>query len=480
VTVFRSPRPRAGQNVYAPLMPQTSPSLPRKEFLGLAALGALGFAAGCATTGRRPVPRDGVLRHAAIGAGGIGSTDLDQLRTHPRLRVTALCDTDATLLAAAQRKFPDARAYTDWRELFAREGEALETCNVSIPDHMHAVVALAAIRRGISVYCQKPMAHDVTECRALTLAAAATGVTTQLGTQHAAGPGDRLAVHLLRSGVIGKARRAYLCSNRSTAARYRLAGPRPAGGVPPPESLAWDLWLGNAPARPYAPGLYHSTTWRSWQDFGTGWSGDIGCHIFDAVWKGLGLTAPRTVTAEVQASWRTTPARRGDTWPQGNHLTWKFPGNAATEGPDFTAEWFDGEFFPPAEAQAIARDLGFVKYPEEASLVIGTEGALLLPHTSGPRLHPAPKFADLTRPNLTGPSHYHGFIDACLNRTPADSDFARSGPMAEAVILGTVAIRQPGDVLQWDSGRLRVLNSAAANRLLRRTYRSGWELDLKV
>jgi hypothetical protein len=182
----------------------------------------------------------------------------------------------------------------------------------------------------------------------------------------------------------------------------------------------------------------------------------------------------------VQDSWRKSAARRGDTWPQGNHITWKFPGNAATEGPDFTVEWFDGEFFPPAEAQAIARDLGFAKYPEEAALVIGTEGALLLPHTSGPRLHPASKFADLTRPNLTGPSHYHAFVDACLSGTPADSDFARSGPMAEAVILGTVAIRQPGDILQWDSGRLRVLNSAAANRLLRRTYRSGWELDLKV
>ena len=461
-------------------MPPSSPPLPRKEFLGLAALGALGLATGCATAGRRPVPRDGILRHAAIGAGGMGGTDLDQLRTHPRLRVTALCDTDATLLAAAKRKFPDARTYTDWRELFAKEGDALETCNVSIPDHMHAVVALAAIRRGISVYCQKPMAHDVAECRALTLAAAAAGVTTQLGTQHAGGPGDRLAVHLLRTGVIGKARRAYLCSNRSTAARYRLEGPRPAETTPPPDSLAWDLWLGNAPARPYAPKVYHRTTWRSWQDFGTGWSGDIGCHIFDAVWKGLGLTAPRTVTAEVQSSWRTSPARRGDTWPQGNHLTWKFPGNAATEGPDFTVEWFDGEFFPPAEAQAIARELGFAKYPEEAALVVGTEGALLLPHTSGPRLHPAPKFASLTRPNLNGPSHYHGFVDACLNRTPADSDFARSGPMAEAVILGTVAIRQPGDILQWDSGRLRVLNSAAANRLLRRTYRSGWELDLKV
>jgi hypothetical protein len=84
-------------------MPPSSPPLPRKEFLGLAALGALGLATGCATSGRRPVPRDGILRHAAIGVGGMGGRDLDQLRSHPRLRVTALCDVDAKALAAAAR-----------------------------------------------------------------------------------------------------------------------------------------------------------------------------------------------------------------------------------------------------------------------------------------------------------------------------------------------------------------------------------------
>ncbi|MCX7888096.1 MAG: gfo/Idh/MocA family oxidoreductase, partial [Verrucomicrobiae bacterium] len=137
------------------------------------------------------------------------------------------------------------------------------------------------------VYCQKPLCHDVFECRAVTRAAQAAGVVTQLGTQFASGVGDRIAVHWLREGAIGKAKRVITCSNRSGAVGlYRLPGPRPAQGQPPPPELAWDLWLGTAPVRPYTPGIYHPVKWRAWQDFGTGWSGDIGCHIFDAVWKG--------------------------------------------------------------------------------------------------------------------------------------------------------------------------------------------------
>ena len=452
----------------------------RKEFLSVSALGGLSLMAGCATTRARRIPPDGILRHACIGATGIGSVDFDQLVTHPKIKIVALCDVDSANLAAAAKKAPQARLYADWREMLAKEGEQIDSCNVSVPDHMHAIIALAAIRAGISVYCQKPLAHDVAECRALALAAQRAGVVTQLGTQHAAGSGDRLAVHYLKTGVLGKVKRVILCSNRASAVRFRIPGPRPAQGETPPPTLAWDLWLGTAPERPYATDIYHPKKWRSWQDFGTGWSGDIGCHIFDAVWKGLGLTAPKSVVAEVQESWVKSKARRADTWPQSNHITWIFPGNDRTEKAELPVEWYDGEIFPPAEAQAIARSLAFAKYPEEAALVIGTEGALLLPHTSGPRLYPLEKFKDVPRPDLKGPSHYHRFIDACLGGAMTESHFGISGPMAEAIILGTVAIRLPGQLLEWDAGRLRIPNAPEAEKLLRRTYRKGWDVELKV
>lgn len=460
-----------------------SSSISRRDFLAVSALGGAGLVSGCATTAaRRAVSPNGKLNHACIGVGGMmGGSDLNAFKSHARLEIVAICDVDKNHLAAAAKIVPGARQYTDWRELLANEGDRIDSVNATVPDHMHAAISLAAIRAGKHAYCQKPLAHDVAECRALARAAKKAGVVTQLGTQHAAGLGDRMAVHFLRQGVIGKARRVILCSNRPGAIdSYRLVGPRPAQAVPPPEKLMWDLWLGTAPARPFAPDIYHPVKWRAWQDFGTGWSGDIGCHIFDAVWKGLKLTAPKTITAEVQDSWRDSKERRADTWPQSDHVTWVFPGNEYSEGSGLTVEWFDGLMYPPPEALAYAKEAGLKEYPAESALVIGTEGSMLLPHSSGPMLFPKEKFAAIERPQLKGPNHYHRFVDACLGGDMTESHFEQTGPMAEAIILGTVAIRVPGEVLHWDAKRMRIPNSAAADRLLRRTYRKGWEVDLRA
>ncbi len=455
----------------------------RRAFLAMSAMGGLGLSAGCATqqVKVRQVPANGKLQHACIGVGGMmGGNDLDCLRSHPRLEVVAICDVDRHHLEDAAKRVPNARKYTDWREMLAAEGDRVDSVNVTVPDHMHATIALAAIRAGKHAYVQKPLAHDVAECRAMAQAAKRANVVTQLGTQHASGAGDRMGVQFLRAGVVGKVRRVILCSNRPGAEQYRLLGPRPTQGATPPAHLAWDLWIGSAPERPFAPDIYHPVKWRAWQDFGTGWSGDIGCHIFDAVWKGLGLTAPKSVIAEVQESWKASKERRGDTWPQSDHITWIFPGNERTEGPELQVEWYDGEIFPPAEVQALAKEVGLEPYPAEAAMVLGTEGAMLLPHTSGPLLIPRDKFKGIERPTLKGPSHYHRFVDACVGGEMTESHFGQSGPMAEAILLGTVAIRVPGVRLEWDPKRMKVSGHPDAQRLLRRTYRRGWETDLKV
>jgi hypothetical protein len=287
---------------------------------------------------------------------------------------------------------------------------------------------------------------------------------------------DRTGVQWLKEGRIGKVTHAYLCSNRPGAVEsYRLKGPRPAVGQEPPASLSWNLWLGTAPVRPYVPDIYHQVKWRAWQDFGTGWSGDIGCHIFDPVWKGLGLSAPLTVWAEVQESWQNSPARRADTWPQGDHIIWTFPGNEKIGGGELVLEWFDGEYYPPERIRKLySADLK--DYPPESSMLIGTEGSLLIPHGSPPQLLPEDKFAKVPMPKLPPRNHYHHFVDACLGGEKTESHFAQTGPMAEAILLGTVAIRVPGQKLSWDSPHLKLTNSPTANRYLQRRYREGWRL----
>lgn len=444
----------------------------RRKFIQTAATAAIGapFIIRCSSKGPKS---DGKLHHACIGVGGMGWSDLQKFKEDPNVQIEAICDVDADNLKKASEALPDARTYSDWRELLRKEIGNIDSVNVTVPDHNHFPIAYQAIRKGKHVYCQKPMCHDVAEVRALTEAAIKYGVITQLGTQIAARQGDKTGVQLIKDKVIGKVKHAYLCSNRPGAVEnYRLVGPRPAQEQDAPANMNWDIWIGTAPVRSYAPEIYHPMKWRAWIDFGTGWSGDIGCHIFDAVWKGLGLKPPVSVIAEVQKSWKESEERQADNWPQGDHIIWMFPGNEFTESDLLPLEWFDGEFYPPQEV----RDLyAGNEYPAESAMLIGTEGALLIPHGGMPVLLPESKFTDYKMPQFEAGNHYHNFVVACLGGPKTESHFAQSGPMTEAILLGTVAIRVPDKLLEWDTVRMRFPNNPEAEKYLRRSYRKGWK-----
>ena len=403
----------------------------------------------------------------------MGWADLQKFKEHPNVNIVAICDVDANNLKKASEALPAARTYSDWRQLLKKEKDNIESVNVTVPDHNHFPIAYAAIKMGKHVYCQKPMCHDVAEVRLLTEAAVKAGVVTQLGTQVAASIGDRIGVQWIKEGAIGKVKHAYLCSNRPSAIDYRLEGPRPLKGEGAPSTLNWDIWIGTAPKRQFAPDIYHHMKWRAWQDFGTGWSGDIGCHIFDPVWKGLGLKAPISVIAEVQKSWKESPERRSDNWPQGDHITWMFPGNNFTDQDVLPLEWFDGEFYPPKDVQDLYAGN---EYPAESSMLVGTEGALLIPHGGMSVLLPESKFKNYITPQLEPGNHYQNFVVACLGGPKSVSHFAQTGPMTEAILLGTVAIRVPDQLLEWDSAKMKFPNYPDADKYLRRTYREGWNV----
>ncbi len=454
-------------------MKETIPPLSRREFLLGAAAAAMAPPL-LLNAQANAAAQNGRIRHASIGVGGMGAGDLKNFMSHGKVDIVALCDVDENNLKKAAALNPNARLYADWRELLAKEANNIDSVSVTVPDHNHFPISYSAIKAGKHVYCQKPMCHDVAEVRMLTKAAVKAGVITQLGTQIASTAGDRTAVQWIKDGHIGKVKHVYLCSNRPGAIdTYRLVGPRPVETQEPPATLNWDLWIGSAPMRPYAPAIYHPSKWRAWQDFGTGWSGDIGCHIFDAVWKGLGLKSPKSVVAEVQKSWQNSPERRGDTWPQGDHITWVFPGNKFTASKELTLEWFDGAMYPPEDIRAL---YSVEKYPAESAMVIGTEGALLIPHGGTPVLLPESKFKDKELKRFESRNHYHHFVDACLGGEKTESHFAQSGPMTETILLGTVAIRVPGQLLKWDADHMKFPNHPDAERYLSRIYRKGWNI----
>ncbi len=261
----------------------------RRTFLAASAAAAVtGLQAGRAKA-QTPSP-NAKLCHACIGVGGMGYGDFNSFKSHVDLQIVAICDVDKGTLDKAASLLPGVRTYTDWRELLAKEGDKIDSVNVATPDHMHASITLSALRAHKHVYCQKPLCHDIAEIRAVMQAAQFSGQVTQLGTQYASMVGDRMAVKYLQDGVLGEI--SLIVLFMTVKATSSIPGPRPEKGSPPPQTLNWDLWLGTAPVREYAPNLYHPFFWRAWQDFGTGVMGDNQSHLFDSSWKGLELTAP--------------------------------------------------------------------------------------------------------------------------------------------------------------------------------------------
>ena len=436
--------------------------LKRGLYTGLCAAGLSSVASGKSPNGK--------TRHAAIGVGGKGWSDLLQFASHPNVEIAAICDVDTARLTGAARKFPHARRYQNWRELLETEGDKVDSVHVSTPDHMHAPITMTAIAKGKHVYCQKPLTHDVFEARRVTEAAAKAGVATQMGIQVNASIGYRMAVKIIRDGAIGKVHRVYLWSNKP-AGKYRPTGPRPDGKDPVPATLDWDVWLGTAPVRPYKHGVYHPTWWRGWQDFGVGWLGDMGCHITDTPYQALKLTSPLRVRAEVEPRWRDTPGRRGETWPTWQIVHYTFPATDITAGKTLEMTWSDGGKYPPDE---LRKRIDNHKFPSQGALLLGEAGTMLLPHVGGPQLFPAAKFKGYARPKLQPRNHYHHWIDACRGKAATATGFDYSGPLTETILLGTVALRCAGKELQWDAAAMKITNLPAANQHLRRTYRDGW------
>ena len=424
----------------------------RREFLKGAVVSSLWAAGGCAgfpaiTSVKSP---NSLLRHAAFGTANMAGYDISQFATHPRVEMAAFCDVDSEYLAAIGKKFPKARLYRDWRELLEKEGDSIDSVNVSIPDHNHVAVASEAMRRGKHVYLQKPLCKTLEEAARLRALAKSSGVVTQMGNQLFAESADRETVDILRSGALGPVERAVLFSTRGGASRKFRYLPAPARA---PETLDWRLWLGNAAPRPYAPEVYHPLIWRVWRDLGSGWIGDLGAHLFASLWLGmdLGSTVCTDVTAEAETD--CVPGLEDKVWPTSSHIVWKFPGVPASGGRPFAVEWFDGidqkdyrlaaaKFRVPAEIDALFAKTPEGKRPFEGKAIKCREGWILQPHGGGSHVtvirNDGRPFA---LPVLAPvPSHWHEFLDRAIDGRRASTDFAWSTWMTEALIRSGMAI----------------------------------------
>jgi predicted dehydrogenase len=414
---------------------------------------------------------------AAVGVGGKGWGDITETSKDGAAHVVAFCDVDnagtsrngkkraGSGFGAAAEKWPDAKRYTDWREMLDKEGKRLNGVTISTPDHMHAPVTMTALNMGIATYTQKPLTRTIHEARQLTLAAKKAGVVTQMGNQGHSGVPYRTLVQLIQNGAIGKVKEAHTWSNRPIWATHGID--RPEGSSPIPEGLNWDLWLGVAPERPFVEKVYHPFAWRGWYDFGAGALGDMGCHIIDPVYWSLELTAPTRV-------WYEGPTPKPETFPKSETITYEFPGTKYTSGSTVRVLWYDGGLLPPAELAPLPKD---VKLPDNGCLLIGEKGTLLCQHGGSPVLLPQEKFTDYQIPKMEPVDHYLQWTNAIRGEGTTTSNFDYAGRLTETVLLGTVASRFANERLGWDSANLRFTNVPKANDYVRQPYRQGWAVS---
>jgi predicted dehydrogenase len=234
----------------------------------------------------------------------------------------------------------------------------------------------------------------------------------------------------------------------------------------------WNNWISAAPYRPFHP-VYHPGKWRGWVDFGTGVLGDWTCHIIDPVFWALDLGAPNSVQAE--ADEYTDPRVRAETFPPGCSIRYEFPARGSRPAVGLT--WFDGRRVPPRppelEPGKDVPGMGAIVLGEKGTILYGSHGA------AGARLLPETRWRAYQKPPQTIPrsqGHHEEWALACKQGGRTGSPFGYGGPLTELALLGAIALRFPGQRLDWDSAAMRIANHKEANAWLQPPRRKGWEI----
>jgi predicted dehydrogenase len=434
------------------------------------------------------------IRVAGVGVGGKGDSDINDASKF--MEVVALCDVDSDRLGAKQKKWPEAKAFSDYRKIFDDSSllKNIDAFTVSTPDHNHAQVSILAMRNGKHVYCQKPLTHDVFEAHLMRSEAKKNKVCTQMGNQGTAANGLRKAVELVWGGVLGEIKELHVWTNRPIWPQAPGTMKRPKED-PVPDYLTWDAWLGTAPERPYSHGgnnpkghrgAYHDFNWRGWWDFGTGAIGDMACHTANMAFMALKLAHPMHVSAEAGD---VNP----ETCPSYAHVQLEFP--ARSELPPVTLNWYEGrkdgkKLIPPEElvAKAIALDTDAKrkgKLVDSGSILVGSKGIAYSPDDYGAQVffstgevtNSSSKLEKLAVNNGGDTGQKKEWAEAIKAGKPelALSNFSHAGLLTSAFLLGNVAIRT-GKPFTFDGEKCAATDCPEAAKFIKREYRKGWDL----
>ena len=307
----------------------------RRDFMKTTAATGIGFWVAAGLHAEETQSPNEAIAMASIGIGGKGSSDSKDAGKFGRM--VAICDVDEKRLnAKGSNEFPQAKRYTDYRKMLEEIGDKIDAVTVSTPDHNHAAASLMAMRMGKHCFCQKPLTRTIYETRLMAQVAKEKKLATQMGNQGTALSSLRKAAAVIKNGTLGAVKEVHVWTNRPV---WPQGSPRPEEAKCP-AGLNWDEWIGPAPMRPYARGVYHPFAWRGWWDFGCGALGDMACHTMNMPYMALDLRDPISARAE-------TTGHDKDYFPSKSIIVYEFAATASRPALNFF--WYDGGNLPPED-----------------------------------------------------------------------------------------------------------------------------------
>ncbi|MEI6176147.1 MAG: Gfo/Idh/MocA family oxidoreductase [Verrucomicrobiota bacterium] len=416
------------------------------------------------------------LNVAAVGCNGKGASDISEISKGNR--IAFLCDIDKGRAEAIMKKFPDARYFSDYREMFAAVADQIDVVTVSTPDHMHFPVAVEAIKHGKPVMVQKPLCNTLWEARALANYAKEKNVLTVMGNQGATMEGTRILREWIESGMIGDVTEVYYWTNRPIWPQGKgLQFP----AQPVPETINWDVWQGTcATDRPYNSEI-HPFKWRGFWDYGCGALGDIGCHSMNSAFWALDLKGDFVVESSKVSEFDENIA------PKRATIVYQFPAKGKRKA--VKVVWQDGVNEPNkdpdfARPPGIPDDLQLNK--EFGQVFVGTEGTIFVNdaycgvtpvlYRKGVRV--TPDKVEKVYPRVVGgPTQELCRAVRGEGPKPISNFVDHSGPLTEMVLAGNLSVRL-GKKIDWNMKDMEARGMPEVKAMLKRTYRAGWEPKL--
>jgi predicted dehydrogenase len=398
---------------------------------------------------RKPVPPSERIVLGFIGVGGMGTGLINTFKQFPDVEIKAVCDVYEPHLRRAQSAAGgSADAFSDFRKLLDRKD--LHAVVIATPDHWHGIIAVSACQAGKDVYCEKPLAHRISEGRAMVKAAAVHKRVTQMGNLIHAGENYHRVVEIVRSGVLGK-----ISKTRVWLAADRRGMGRPLDG-PAPQGCDYDFWLGPAPSRPFNPNRF-TFNWRYFWDYGGGILTDFCCHIVDLVHWAMEVEAPSTISA---SGGRYALDDNAEV-PDSLEVVYEYD----KAGHKFLMVWSHTD----ASSHGLENQgLGIMFQGTEGTLVAGYDTYRLIPEP-GRKLDEPPR----SLPRSVG--HHREWLDAIKTRAQCSCHFGYGHRLTTVGNLGNISL-WTGEKLKWDAHAERIVNHPEANRFLTKEYRQPWAL----